>query len=353
MIEPFSLPLAAPLETADGRIERREGFLVRVERGTATGVGEATPLAGWTESSEDCERALGRAVGERGDARGGTSTDGDDGVLAALDPTATPAAHHGVATALADAGARDSGAPLYRWLANDRVRCRSVAVNATVGDGGTDETVDAARSAVAEGFDCLKLKVGARPVAADLERVRAVREAVGPGVTLRLDANGAWDREGARGALAGLADLDVAYVEQPVAADDLAGLAALRDGPVDVAVDETLATHGIGAVLAAEAADVAVLKPMALGGPRETLALADRAREAGVDPVVTTTVDAVVARTAAVHVAAAVRDVRPCGLATADLLAADLGPDPAPVTDGRIAVPQGPGLGIDPGEVGP
>jgi len=59
-----------------------------------------------------------------------------------------------------------------------------------------------------------------------------------------------------------------------------------------------------------------------------------------VDPVVTTTVDGVVARTAAVHVAAAIPDVAPCGLATAELLAEDLGPDPAPVDDGRISVPQ-------------
>jgi L-alanine-DL-glutamate epimerase-like enolase superfamily enzyme len=64
-------------------------------------------------------------------------------------------------------------------------------------------------------------------------------------------------------------------------------------------------------------------------------------------------VDAVVARTAAVHVVAALPDVAPCGLATAGLLGEDLGPDPAPVTDGRITVPQDPGIGIDPAEVTP
>jgi len=99
-------------------------------------------------------------------------------------------------------------------------------------------------------------------------------------------------------------------------------------------------------VLDAGAADVLVCKPMVLGGPGNAHTAAIRAREMGVEPVVTTTADAVVARTAAVHVAAAIPDVRPCGLATADLLAGDLGPDPAPVEDGEIAVPQGPGLGI-------
>jgi L-alanine-DL-glutamate epimerase-like enolase superfamily enzyme len=55
----------------------------------------------------------------------------------------------------------------------------------------------------------------------------------------------------------------------------------------------------------------------------------------------------VVARTAAVHVAAAIPDVRACGLATADRLESDLGPDPCPVEEGRISVPQDPGLGLD------
>ncbi|TKX86944.1 o-succinylbenzoate synthase, partial [Halorubrum sp. SS5] len=227
----------------------------------------------------------------------------------------------------------------------------AVPVNATVGDGSPAETAADARRAVEAGFDCLKVKVGARDVDADVERVRAVREAVGDAVALRADANGAWDRETASRALDALAPFDLAYVEQPLPADDLDGLAALRRGdPADggdgvpIAADESVAARGIDAVLDAGAADAVVLKPMALGGPDRALAAALRARESGVDPVVTTTIDAVVARTAAVHVAAAVPDVSPCGLATASLLDDDLAPDPCPVEGGRIAVPTGPGL---------
>jgi L-alanine-DL-glutamate epimerase-like enolase superfamily enzyme len=135
----------------------------------------------------------------------------------------------------------------------------------------------------------------------------------------------------------------VAYVEQPLPADDLDALAAVAGGAVPVAVDESLAEHPLSAVLAAGAADVAVLKPMALGGPARTAAAARQAVEAGVQPVVTTTVDAVHARTAAVHVAAALPDPPACGLATAGMLAADLATDPCPVEDGAVAVPEGPG----------
>lgn len=339
MIEPFSLPLDPPLGTADGTIERREGFLVRYDHRGETGVGEATPLAGWTESIPECREALDRALGAAGDHRAGFRH-----------LHGSPAARHGFATALLDADARAEGRPLYRWLGADRHRER-VPVNTTVGDGDLEETTTAAERAVDAGFDCLKLKVGARPVKADLERVCRVRETVGDAVTFRLDANGAWDRDQARRAFDALSSFDVTYVEQPLDPGDLAGLASLRGGGVGVAVDETLRSQSMADVLAADAADVAILKPMVLGGPGTAHTLAMRARGAGVEPVVTTTVDAVIARTAAVHVAAAVPEVRPCGLATADRLVDDLGPDPAPVADGNITVPQDPGLGIDTAEV--
>jgi len=347
MIEPFSLPLSSPLATAAGTIERREGFLVGYEHRGVTGVGEATPLVGWTEPLDECERALERALAAGTGARTGADGTHSEGLLA-LDADETPAARHGFATTLLDADARADRIPLYRWFDADR-RCDSVPANATIGDGIPDETAVAAEQAVEAGFDCLKVKVGARDLDVDLERLRTVREAVGEGVTIRADANGAWGREAARRAFDEFAPLGVSYVEQPLPADDLTGLAALREGdsPIDVAVDESLVEHRVADVLDAGAADVLILKPMVLGGPGNAHTVAMRARELGVEPVVTTTVDGVVARTAAVHVAAAIPDVRPCGLATADLLAEDLGPDPAPVEDGRITVPQDAGLGLD------
>jgi L-alanine-DL-glutamate epimerase-like enolase superfamily enzyme len=85
------------------------------------------------------------------------------------------------------------------------------------------------------------------------------------------------------------------------------------------------------------------VRPMVLGlhlrGPAA-------ARRAGVTAVVTTTVDAAVARTAAVHLAASLGDVPACGLSTAERLDADLAPDPAPVRDGAITVPQTRGHGV-------
>ena len=334
-LEPFALDLDPPLETASARIDRREGFLVAVEHAGQEGFGEATPLPGWTESRQACREALERAAA--------VAEELDWGI--ALARMEAPAARHGLALALADARAKADGRPLYRALGAKHA-VRQVPANATVGDGTPDETAAAATRAVEAGFDCVKVKVGGRAVDADRRRLEAVRRAIGEDVVLRADANGAWDRSQAETALDWMAALGVEYVEQPLPPDDLAGLAALRGGDVEIAVDETLVEHDVSRVLEAAAADVVVLKPMVLGGPDRASTIAARAREAGVDPVVSTTFDAVVARTAAVHVAATVPDVRPCGLATADRLASDLCQDPAPVEQGVIFVPQDKGLGL-------
>ena len=346
----FSLTLSRPLGTAKGTIHRREGDLLRLDVGEY-GVGEATPLPGWTESLPDCRAALDGVV-DGGDTtlRGAVDADPRDPLADAPAPltdslASAPAARHAVESAVLDARGRREGRPLAALLAADPAA--TVPVNATVGDGSVSEAVTAARTAVADGISCLKVKVGAGSLDRDVARLRAVREAVGDDVALRADANAAWDRETAREAVEAFATLGLAYLEQPLAPEDLSGHATLRGYGVGIALDETLATATVEEVLAADAADVLVLKPMALGGPARAHAVARRTLAAGVDPVVTTTIDAAPARTAAVHVASAIPDVRPCGLATAGALESDLVPDPVPVEAGAVTVPTGPGVAND------
>jgi len=335
--DPFSLRLSSPLETAAGRIAERSGFVVRVESDGHRGVGEAAPLPGWTESYDDCEAVL-SDVADGGE--GGWSDTADP--AAGIDAT-TPAARHGIELAAVDARARAADEPLAAWLA-DGSAAGSVPVNATVGDAPAEATAAATREAVEAGYEAVKVKVGARGPDADEARLRAVREAAGDGVELRADANGAWDARTAERMIDVAADLDVAYVEQPRPASDVAGNAALRGRGVDVALDESVAVAGVDTILERDAADVLVCKPMVLGGPVRTCEVARRAAARGVDTVVTTTIDGVVARIGALHVAAALPDVPACGLATGDRLDSDLAPDPAPVDAGRMAVPSGPGL---------
>lgn len=337
-VDSYSLPLADPLETAAGRLESRTGVVVTVEADDglgARGVGEAAPLAGWTESLADCRTALETAI-ERAER------EGVDAALDALDPAETPAARHGLALAVLDARARAEGRPLYRALGAE-ARVGHVPVNATIGDGNVVQTRAAAERAVEAGFGTLKLKVGARDVGTDLERLWAVREAC-PSATLRADANGAWDPETARRAFRAGTVQRLSYVEQPLPAADLDAHADLRDRGVGVALDESVVECGLDAVLEADVADVVVLKPMALGGPDLACEAARRARAAGVEPVVTTTIDGAIARAAAVHVAATIPDAVASGLATGDRLERDLlAADPAPREGGHVRVPQAAG----------
>lgn len=335
--EPFSVTLERPLETARGAIHERAGFVIRTTYEDVTGIGEATPLAGWTESQTECRDALERASN--------VATELDWGVaLARLD---APAARHGLSLAFADARARAARMPLYRSLGGP-TQTESVPVNATLGAQGTPEqTASEARQLSEDGYRCLKVKVGTRSVEEDIERIRAIRDTLGDTLRIRVDVNGAWTTSEAETAVDALAALDVSYVEQPLPAGELEATRSLRNRGVDIALDESLATYDIETIIDNAAADVLVLKPMVLGGPDLTVTAARACREAGIEPVVSTTIDAVVARTAAVHVAASIPEIRPCGLATADWLATDIGLDPSPIENGRIHVPQEPGLGIE------
>ena len=344
-VQPFTVQLRPPLETSRGTISEREGFLVTLDHEGTTGVGEATPLAGWTESYEECRSAL--------DLADRVAAELDWGIaLAKLD---APAARHAISLAFADALARAREIPLYLYLDEDNVDRETstdrivtdIPVNATFGAQPTpEEAAEQAHTAVEAGYACLKLKVGTRSLEEDIERFRAVRSVVGDDVELRADVNGAWTVEQAKRGIDALAALDVSYVEQPLPTAKLEATASLRGRGVGVALDESLAAHDVTTIIEMDAADVLVLKPMVLGGPDVTTVAARECRQAGIEPVVSTTFDAVVARTAAVHVAASIPGVWPCGLATGERMATDIAPDPAPVSEGWIHVPQEPGLGL-------
>jgi o-succinylbenzoate synthase len=207
-----------------------------------------------------------------------------------------------------------------------------------------------AQHAVEIGFRTLKLKVGVGPLSSDLERVAAVRGAAGPAPRIRADANGAWSPDQARGRLEALAAFDLEFIEQPVAAGDVAGLAQVRrDASVAVAADESACSEAeLRCVLDAKAADVVILKPSAVGGISRARAAVELARAAGVEVVPTSFLDGAVAVLSALHLASSLPGHLPaCGLATSALLENDLAPPPVP-EGGRLRVPTGPGLGARP-----
>jgi O-succinylbenzoate synthase len=213
---------------------------------------------------------------------------------------------------------------------------RIVAVNGFVPDSAE---IDSALVDRLAGFRCVKLKVGRRAPAEDVERVRALRELLGPAVAIRVDANGAWDVETAADVLTSIVHAGVVLelAEQPVATiTELAELRRLVGVPL--AADECVRTLDDARELrSADAADVLVVKVQPLGGVRAALEVADAS---GLPVVVSSMFETSIGISAGL-VLAAVLPVGPlaCGLATLDELAGDVVASPLLPQGGELIVP--------------
>jgi O-succinylbenzoate synthase len=208
-----------------------------------------------------------------------------------------------------------------------------VPVNALIPALPPRQAVDLALEAMGQGFTCLKVKVGAGD---DLARVAEIRQAVGPGVKIRIDANGAWDLDTAQQKLTALGRYDLELAEQPVASlEDMARLRRLVDIPL--AADEAVRHRDDARRLARlDAADVLVVKVQPLGGVRAALAVIEAA---GVPAIVTSMIETSVGLAAGLALAAALPELPfACGLATASLLAADVTTEPLVPVGGVLPV---------------
>lgn len=231
-----------------------------------------------------------------------------------------------------------------RWLAAARssatepwpapVRDR-IPVNTTV------PAVDAATAhdlVAASGCRTAKVKVAepGQTLADDLDRVAAVRDALGPDGRVRVDANAAWDLASATLAITRLAAYDLEYVEQPVATlDEMAELRRKVDVPL--AADESVRTAEDPLRIAGlHAADLLVLKVQPLGGVHRALEIADAA---GLPVVVSSALETSIGLAAGVAFAAALPELPyACGLGTGTLLAGDLVREPLVPEDGYLPV---------------
>lgn len=197
----------------------------------------------------------------------------------------------------------------------------------------------ARRLVLDSGCRTAKVKVAApgQDLAADVDRVAAVREALGSGGYVRVDANGAWDVQTAALALARLDAHDLQYAEQPVATVE--ELRALRERvDVPLAVDESLRTAEDPARVAGlGVADVLVVKVQPLGGVWRTLEVLEGA---GAPAVVSSALETTVGLAAGLALAAALPELPyACGLGTATLLAGDVTSDPLVPEAGQLTVP--------------
>ena len=217
----------------------------------------------------------------------------------------------------------------------DPVRTR-VPVNVTVPAVGPERAAQIVRDSA--GCRTAKVKVAepGQPEAADLERVEAVRDALGPHGRIRVDANGAWDLDTAARMLRLLDRVGLEYAEQPCrTVEELAALRRRVDVPI--AADESIRrAEDPLRVARLEAADIAVLKVQPLGGVRACLRIAE---QIGLPVVVSSALETSVGIAAGVALAAALPELPfACGLATLQLLAGDVTSAPLRVEDGALPV---------------
>ena len=312
----LSIPLKEPFVTSGGVVSERELLLLRLEaRDGAVGYGEAAPFEPY--DGVPLERAAAALTGGGG--------------------RRPPQARAAEEIARLDLHARQEDRPLAE------PRKDALAVNMTLAAGPPEEVAERARAGLRDGYACFKLKVG---LPDDLDRVAAVREAIGPWPALRVDANGAWTVDEAVHAIRGIEGNDLEFVEQPCRT--LRELAEVRQRvSTAIAADESASTlRDLRRAAELEACDVINVKVAGSGGFKPARELMHEARSAGMDVFLSSTLDGPWGIAAALQLAAAEELTLACGLATLELFDSPLGRALPPPRAGTLKVPTGPGLGV-------
>lgn len=352
-LRPFRLTMRAPLQRAGSAHRDRSGVMITIlDDESHLGRGEATPLVEFgTEDLAVTSSLLNDLAGKLSGLSLPATCQHVEGFINSIpELSGAPAARCGLESALLDLAAQSAGLPLAKFL-NASARA-FVPVSALLSASQPEQLAKEASAAVRRGFRVIKVKVAGRALSDDAKRLLAVRRSVGEDVKIRIDANGAWTEAEAATALRGLSPLKLELCEQPVSAANHAALRRLRwQVRCPIAADESVSQPDAKDMLLdgedGPAADVVVLKPMVLGGLLPSLRLARRAEELGVGYYVTSSLDGVVARVGAAHLAAAVPKADwASGLAVGELFQSDTGVDPCPPCRGEIHLPIQPGLGL-------
>src|SRR5216683_223628 len=326
----------------------QKSAVVRVTAtGGAVGLGNIDPSPGY--STETIEESLAALRGKLAPGVIGADAANIHLLNARLDK-ATPGfldAKAAIEMACVDLTARALGVPVYTYLGG-AVRER-LSFNAWIGILPPDEAAVEALKWFERGFRSAKIKVGGG-IEADRDRVKAVREAVGGTMALRIDANAGYDADTAIRLAHLVQPYDLQLFEQPVPADDLAGMARVRReaGGVAIMADESILDHAsLIEVIKAGAADIVKLKVMKQGGFHRTAAMLATAEAAGLRCVighgfglgVNTMAEIMLAATCA-NVIDGLECVGP--LKTVD----DITTEKLDLGSGVLALPPGPGLGV-------
>ncbi len=351
----ISVPLRVPFKTALRSVDSVEDVVVEVHTDAGTiGYGEAPPTGVITGDT------TGAIVGAVQDHIGRAILDRDvDDLEDLLQRVQRSIVHNTSAKAAVDMALWDlygqlHHIPVYKLLGGAR---KHIVTDITISVNPPEEMARDARDAIGRGYDCLKVKVGANP-ALDVERLSAVRHAVGDDVCIRIDANQAWRPREAVRILNAMQEkgLAIEFVEQPVKAQDIDGLRYVTEhSDVPVLADESVfSPEDAMRIMQTRAADLINIKLMKCGGLTNALKIASAAEVYGVECMIGCMLEAKISVNAAVELACAKSIITKVDLDGPVLCSEDPILGGAVFREKEITVSDEPGLGIrgvEPGRI--
>ena len=350
-VEPIavSFPMKKPVFMAGVEIRRADNVLVRIEADNGVvGWGEAASAP--TMTGETVESMM-AAIGYLTPALEGRPAEDIAGALAAMAARmyANSGAKAAVEIALHDLVGRATGRPAYALLGG-KLRDR-MAVLGVIGTGELASDLREAEAKKAAGFAAFKIKVGIDRPLVDGERTRRICQVLGRGALISSDANQGFSPDEAMQYVRAVADAGLDFFEQPVAADDLAGMAAVAAAAGKIAIGADEGIHSLEDIRRhheRRAARGASLKCIKLGGMRAVMAAGRLCAELGLSVNVSAkTGESSIACAAAMHIAAALPQIAWGLTLTNEGLADDVTARPIRIERGHVTISDAPGLGIE------
>jgi len=346
-VEIYKLDIAKkqPFRFSLGLLEQTENILVRVYCSDGLyGTGEGAPL--WQITGEtqaiafEAAKVLGRLlVGKNPyaiEARIGEI----NGFM-----THNTTAKSALDMALYDLLAKRAGLPLYALLGGEN---RPFYTDETIGIDEPQSMAQEAMGMVDRGFPAIKVKLGTNRVD-DVARIRAIREAIGEGVLLRIDANQGWDPVTAERILQELAQYDIQYCEEPVAHWNRAALRRVREkSPIPIMADESIFDHHDAYRLASiGACDYFNIKLAKSGGIHNALKISAVAEGAGIQCMIGCMTETRLGLSAAAHLVSARPNIVFADLDSAFNQTVDVVAGGITYEGGRVILTGTPGHGAD------
>ncbi|TBL76008.1 dipeptide epimerase [Paenibacillus thalictri] len=341
------VPLKKPFKTALRTVHTAESVIVRIAADSGhTGWGEAPPTLAITGESVESIEAFIHGITPK---LVGESPLLYERLLPVLHGAAVrnSSAKAAVEMALYDLLAQHGGVPLYQLLGGHK---NEIETDFTVSVGSPEEMGEDAVQYVKSGFTVLKIKVGLGDADLDIRRVKAIRERIGYGIKLRLDANQGWDAKTAVRLIRAMEDggLDIELVEQPVKAHDIAGLGLVTsqvDTPI-MADESVFSPADALEVIRQRSADLINIKLMKAGGMYHAETICRMAEASGMECMIGSMIESRVGASAAAHFAAAKRNVTRVDLDSPLMMSEDAVEGGVMYEGNRIVLPDVPGLGI-------